>query len=169
VNRALLISILLASCSGETPPERHELGTLKYAVPAEWTSRDQSEHQTKIVVWTPSPAANARKESIALMRTRELPALTKSSFAYVQHCLSEAQRGLPQAAFGITTRFKTKHGLVGARIEGDFVPAGADMPHRRMHAVVIDGNSLVHVLYTARNARPEAFARVLDSLIRKDT
>ena len=168
MTRTALVAILLASCGGETSLdfERHELGTLEYAIPDGWTSRDQSEHQTQIVVWAPSKD-NDLKESIALLRTREMPAVTKSDSGRVQQWLSQAQRGLPDASFGAAKRFKSKHGLLVTSIEGAFVPAGSNAPYHRIHAVVADGPSLVHVIYTARTASHETFNQVLDSLIRK--
>jgi hypothetical protein len=169
MNRATIVVALLTACASEAPPELEtaNLDGLEYAVPAGWKSNNQSEHQTKIIVWTPSGGDNTRHESIALMRTRELPALVKSDVANIQRFLTDAQRSLPHAKGGKALRFKTKHGLVGARVESDFIPDGTKSEYRRFHAVVIDGASLVHVLYTAADANRETFNLVLDSLTRK--
>ncbi len=54
-------------------------------------------------------------------------------------------------------------------MEGSFTPAGVTQPYGRVHAVVVDGDSLVHVLYTAQqpDASLETFDGVLDTLQRK--
>jgi hypothetical protein len=169
-SRVVVALAMLSSCTGSDADEELEvanIGGLQYAVPAGWKSQDQSEHQNKIIVWRPSD--NPRKESIALIRSKELPALVKGDFGHIEQFLAEAQKSSSDGTFTAVTRFKTNRGLVGARTEGDLVPdAASHTTYRRMHAVLIDGTSLVHVLYTARNPNPKTFRLVLDSLIRKD-
>jgi hypothetical protein len=61
---------------------------------------------------------------------------------------------------------KTARGLVGARVDLDFVPPGQPSRYRRVHVVLVDGSALVHVLYTAKHADVEgdAIGVVLDNL-----
>jgi hypothetical protein len=73
---------------------RHTLGGIEYVLPADWQPLDQSEHQTQIIVWSPAHE-NKRGESVAFMRTREMPALVKSDFARVATFLGEAQHDCP--------------------------------------------------------------------------
>ncbi len=156
----------LCGCAGSigTELEVHKLGDVEYGIPEHWQSIDQSEHQTKIIVWRPTD--NPNKESIALMRTRAMPALVNSE-KHLLKFLADAQTRLPQGHFASVANLETKRGLMGMRIEGDFVPDGVAASYHRMHAVVVDGNSLVHVVYTAREPNREVFNLVLDSLIRK--
>ena len=158
--------VALCGCAGSVGAEleRHKLGDLEYGVPEQWQSIDQSEHQTKIIVWR--PADNSSKESIAVMRTRALPAIA-SSEDHLSQFLADAQTRLPQARFAPVALVKTARGLTGVRVEGDFVPDGVTDSYHRIHAVVVDGTSLVHVLYTAREPNRETFNVVLDSLMRK--
>ena len=167
---ASLIALFAGAACASSPELELEITTfagLELAIPEGWTSTSQSEHQTKIVVFRPKD--NDRKESITVMRTRELPALAKADGGHVRQLLSDAQRSLLDGKPGRASHVRTKHGFLGARVETDFVPVGAKTTYRRIHAVVLDGSSLVHVLYTARNANPKTLDRVLDSLTRKAT
>lgn len=161
---ALFLGTACASSSGPEV-ETTTFEGLEFAVPEGWTSASQSEHQTKILVVRPND--NDRKESITVMRTREMPALANTDAAYLQQLLADAQRSLLDGKPGRATRVRTKHGFVGARVEADFVPDGTSAHYHRIHAVVRDGTSLVHLLYTARDADPGTFELVLDSLTRK--
>ncbi len=167
---ALAIFAMLSTLPGclgdsEVDLEVAKLGDLEYAIPAGWTSKDLSEHQTKIIVWAPSD--NPRKETVALMRTRDLPTAVKSDFAHLQQFLLDTEKSLPNGRFGSAHRLSTKHGLVGMRVDGEFVPDGTKASYRRIHAVLIDGTALVHILYTARDADAKTFDLVLDSLTKK--
>ena len=61
-------------------------------------------------------------------------------------------------------------GLHGARIEVDFVPPGTRRVYHRVHAVIVAGDSLVHVMYTAGDPDLsfEALNLVLGSLRHKE-
>lgn len=159
-------ALLALGCAGDGRETRSaSIDGLAYSVPAEWQSKNQSEHQTKIALWTPDD--NDRKESVAIVRTRAMPALVHADFQRIQQLLSDAQKNLPRGSFGVASRFKSQHGLTGARIAGSFVPDGGVVHYHRFHAVVIDRDSLVHVIYTATDANQSTFDLVLDSLARK--
>ena len=168
MRRVSLIALFAgAACASSAEPEL-EITTfegLQLAIPEGWTSTSQSEHQTKIVVFRPND--NDRKESITVMRTREMAALARADRGHLQQLLSDAQRSLLDGKPGRASQVRTKHGFLGARVEADFVPDGMKTKYHRIHAVVLDGSSLVHVLYTARDANPKTLDRVLDSLTRK--
>jgi hypothetical protein len=89
----------------------------------------------------------------------------------VMRLLEEATRGLPRGAFGPPSQFRSKTGLLGVSVEGKFVPPGQDRAYRRTHAVLFDGTSLVHVIFTSRSAdaNAEPFQIVLNSLRRKES
>ena len=65
------------------------------------------------------------------------------------------------------TSFVTKNGFSGIRVEGEFVPPNKETPYRRLHAVVVDGGSLVNVIYTAKQLDHESFDAIVDSLSRE--
>jgi hypothetical protein len=159
---------VLASCNTPGPSVDHQtLGKLGYSTPQGWQSKDQSLPRRPIIVWTPSDR-NDGKESVTVMRTEELPALTKAGTGYIQRYLNEAQKGLPQGKFSEPVSFTSKYGFVGVRIEGEFVPPGSKQKYRRIHAVLIDGNSLIHVMATGVAVDRDAFEIVIDSLVRRE-
>jgi hypothetical protein len=53
-------------------------------------------------------------------------------------------------------------------VDGTFVPTGMTVPYQRIHVVMLDGTSLIHVMYTAKQAsrEPEALDVVLASMHR---
>jgi len=62
---------------------------------------------------------------------------------------------------------KTARGLVGARIDLDFVPWSRNEHYHRVHVVLAgDHDTLVHVMYTARepDAHLTALSVVLDTI-----
>lgn len=166
--RALLVlSVLAVACSDRGPDVSWQrVEGLEYAVPVGWTVRDQSEQMRKILVWTPDE--NESKETVTVIRTQPL-ALTQVGLPRMRGLLAAASNGLPSGSFSAPSDVQTSRGLVGMRVDGQFVPPGTSSPYRRIHVVVLDGTSLVHVLYTSKDlaADPEALHVVLDSLHRK--
>lgn len=165
----LLVALFAASC-GERAPEVswHSIEGAHYAVPIGWTMRDQSEQTRKIFTWTPDE--NTSKESVTVIRTQPLVSLTQVGLPRMNGLLAAATRGLPQGSFTAPTQVTTSRGFMGMRVDGTFVPAGMDTPYHRIHVVMLDGTSLVHVLYTAkdRDGDPEALRIVLETLQRKE-
>lgn len=166
MRRLVLCALLAAGCRDSPNVEHATLDGLEYAVPAGWQMKDVSERYSKIVVW--SPRDNDGKQSVTLVRTEALPAVTEAGVTHLERVLDEAQRGLPRGRFGRPIQFRTDQGFAGVRIDGEFVPTGTSLAYRRVHAVVIDGTSLVHVIYTASRANRASFDLVLASLSRKD-
>lgn len=167
MSRALVIALALlgASCSSSRTIDFATLGNLSYAVPTGWSSQPIADQRITMVQWTPDD--NDAKESMMIMRTSPRAALAKAGPPYLVRLLAEAQTGLAKGSFSKPSSVRTQHGFVGARLEGTFVPTGQSQPYHRIHAVVVDGDSLVHVMYTAKVPDPEAFEIVLDSLTRK--
>ncbi|MBA3394137.1 MAG: hypothetical protein H0T89_15930 [Deltaproteobacteria bacterium] len=165
--RHLVLLIALAGCND---PGRetavHELGTLEYELPVGWQAQEQVSHGRRIVVW--SPTNNPRNETITLVRSEPLPALAKAGASAVSHHLASAQLALA-GRFSPATTFTSKHGFAGARTIGSFTPPGRRGAYARAHAVVVDGDSLLHVLYTSEHAGSsiDSFENLLDSLQRK--
>lgn len=160
------LAVALAGCSSRESGDRASLSTLDFHVPSGWTMHDQSvtTRTTADVVaqWTPGDG-NDRKESITIVRT-ERPHLAKQPPSELETTLVAAQRSLPGARFASPTSFATRQGLAGFRVEGDFVPRGQTVRYHRIHAAIIDGNTIIHVLYTARDPEPEHFEIVVSDL-----
>lgn len=163
-----LFALALAACGNETagPTEVHEIGSLEYEIPSGWQVRELSQAGRQIVEWT--PADNPRKESITLVRSEPLPALAKAGVGALQQHLARAQLGLG-GRFSPAERTRSKHGLDGVRLHGSFVPPGDTRTYTRAHAVFVEDDHLVHVLYTAQvgDSSHEVLAQVIDSLSRK--
>lgn len=164
----LVVAAVTSAC-GESAPDVswQSIEGLQYAVPVGWAVRDQSEQTRKILVWTPDE--NGNKESVTVIRTQPLVNLTKVGLPRMRGLLAAASKGLSKGSFSEPTQVQTSRGFVGMRVDGQFVPPGTSSPYRRIHVVMLDGTSLVHVLYTSRNlsADPEALRVVLETLHRK--
>ena len=153
--------VLIASCASSEPDvTTAKIESLEYAVPAGWKARDLSNpNNGAMFEWTPD-GANERKESLVVSRVPQ-PALAKSR-PHLRRVLGKATQALPLASFHQPTPFVTRGGLSGVRTEGRFTPPGKAEPYHRTHAVLADKESLVHVLYTARDPDREHIGVVLD-------
>jgi hypothetical protein len=135
-----------------------QVGRIEYVVPEGWVMRDVSQSGQTILVWTPSD--NSRKESITLIRTPPMPHLVRGGQGYLA-----AKLGATLQQPGHTVM--TKHGLEAARVDGSLQPRGLAGRYARSHAVVVDDDALVHIIYTAKTPDPALFDRVLDGVERK--
>jgi hypothetical protein len=165
MTRVVLLAVLVACSSSEPNIEAAQFDDYRLFLPEGWTSKDLSLRGKPMLEWT--PVDNKRKESLSLLRV-ERPALAKAGVGKIRELVVTAQRGLPSGRFSPATIFATKTGLVGVRIEGDFIPEGQSRRYRRMHATVIDGAStLLHFSYTSLDPDPRAFELALGTLTRK--
>ncbi len=155
------IVTLAAACSSSSSTDRATLGTLTYEVPSGWVSKDLSRSPRAMVQWTPSD--NERKESVTIARV-ERAAPTRFKANDLVRLLDDAQKNLLGGKFDTPTRFTTKSGFDGVRIEGSFTPPGRKQPYHRIHAVVVDGSSILTVIYTAHEPDREAFETVIESI-----
>ncbi|MBA2538142.1 MAG: hypothetical protein H0V17_00780 [Deltaproteobacteria bacterium] len=161
-----MVFALVGSCSSSRPAlDRATIGLLDYGVPSGWSSRELSTPQRVMVEWRPDPDDNEHKESLAILRT-DRRAVAKSP-PHLKTLLEDAQQALPGSKFDRSIGFTTRHGFRGVRVEGELVSHGTQ--YRRIHAVLVDGDgdSLVHVLYTARELDRERFEAVVDSFAKK--
>jgi hypothetical protein len=161
--RAILV-VTLAACGSSSPSlEPAKLQTLEYGAPEGWTSRDVSSPQNAATEWRPD-GDNDRKESLIVSRTEQPALAAPKSRPYLRRTLVEANSQLPSARFASPKSIVTRGGLSGLRIEGTLTPPNQAVSYHRTHAVLVDGTSLVHVLYTARDPDREYFEAVLDGL-----
>lgn len=161
-----LLLVTLASCSEPEPAfDTATLATLEYRIPEGWQARDRSTLQRATVEWTPK-VDNDRKESLVISRV-DSPALAAAkSRPHLKRTLVDANAHLPGALFGAPRAFITRAGLFGLRVDGTFTPPDLRRDqaasYHRTHAVLALGESLVHVLYTARDPDREHIEVVLD-------
>jgi hypothetical protein len=160
-----LVGVVLAAAaacsSGDT--QSAKLGDLVYDAPSDWHSESP---QRSTSLWVPED--NVAKQSVEIIRAEIEPALAKTGGSGIEPLLVQAQGELRQAHVGTASQFTTKRGLLGVRLDADFVPDGATRKYHRVHAVVIDGTTLIHVLYTAVMPDPDlkAFEMVLQTIHR---
>jgi hypothetical protein len=167
IARALLLLGVLASCGSPPTAQLATIDDLQYAIYTDWESRDHSTRQRQQIEWTPNE--NEGKESISVLRTAR-PGVTSGGslrgIERVEQLLDQAQRSL-RGQFSRPARFRTQHGFAGVRVEGEFLPPGRSDRYRRIHAVLVDGDALVHVIYTARKPERRVFDIVIESLRRR--
>jgi hypothetical protein len=161
----IAIAALAASCNSERTIDFATLDGVSYAVPTGWNSRPLSDHRIAMVEWIPED--NDAKESVTITRTSPRPAIAKAGAPQIERLLAQAQTSLPKGTFAAPSRLRTEHGFMGARLEGTFVPSGQTEPYQRIHGVFVDGDALVHVVYTAKVPDREVFEIVVNSLTRK--
>lgn len=164
---ALLGALLPSACTlGNDAPAREHVtfASLAFDVPAQWQRTDQTRRGVATAVWQPED--NDRKESITVIRTDLSPAVAKAGASAIELYLAHAHRSLPHARTSKVQRITTAKGLDGARVDLDFTPPGQNENYRRVHVVLVDGSSLVHVLYTAKHPDRDlgALGAVLDNL-----
>jgi hypothetical protein len=165
--RPLVLVVLgLIGCGGGEPAhEPAELASLRFDVPSEWTRSDWHHRGIATSQWVPQD--NDRKESIAIIRSERSPATANAAANTLEQLLAASQRSLRNVRASKAIPIKTAHGLVGARIDVDFVPNGLSERYHRVHVVLSDANgTLVHVLYTAKtpDGDVKALSIVLDSI-----
>jgi hypothetical protein len=162
VTRLALCLAFATGCGGTS--DRAEVGSISFEAPSRWERTDTRVAGSATAVFT--PAANARKESITVIRAEVGPIATRYSVATLTQLLAGAQTALANVRTSPITRVGTDSGLEGLQVIVDYVPTGLGQPYRRIHAVLSDGTALVHVMYTALVPDPalSAFHRVISTL-----
>lgn len=164
----LILGFAACTSSQSSTPEalREKLGDIDYEPVANWKHHDTHEISREVSRWVPDN--NPGKESITIIRAEAREELQDASPAKLQELLATAQATLPSPALGQPKILKTKQALNGVEMSADFVPMGLHTSYHRQHAMIIDGNAVVHVLYTAKTPDPDlsSFRQVVDSIHR---
>src|SRR5258708_4002091 len=135
---------LAASCSGHMPGVKHvHVAELGYDMRDDWQKDITTQRGVVTAVWTPED--NDRKESVTVIRTDRSPAVAGRAGETLANLLARAAH----VDASLVTPVFTPFGLAGARVDTEFKPPNADATYHRVHAVLVDGKSLVHALYTA--------------------
>ena len=113
-------------------------------------------------MWTPEN--NARKESVTVIRSERSGATASAGLAKLADLIVESQGS--GAKVSTPRPFVTTSGLRGVRVEVAYVPPGMTHEYQRVHVVLVDGSTLVHVMYTALTSDPalDALNVVLGSI-----
>src|SRR6185503_16947036 len=125
-----------------------------------WNRTDTRLRDSSTALW--SPTDNDRKEAVVVIRSRR-PSTANADAATLERLLISAQRSLPQARIGNVTPFTSEQGIAGVRVEVDFVPQGLRNAYHRVHVILIDGEDVLTVLYTARD--PDASLAALNLVL----
>lgn len=139
-------AIALASSCSVKSKQHVEWAHLEFDVPGDWTHHEKIFKGVATSVWTPFEG-NDGKESLTIIRTELVPNTAHATEAQIADLLRRAQN-FGKATTPIAVNLPS--GLSGARVEVDYVPPGLHDKYRRIHVVLIDGASLVHVMYTAK-------------------
>jgi hypothetical protein len=153
-----LAAIALAASCGSMAKSRQNVDfvNLRFDMPGGWSHADHVFKGVATSIWTPEDNETS-KESITVIRTELAPVMEHASEAQLLALLEGAQkfRGAKVGAAAATT---TASGFRGARVEVDYVPPGLRDKYHRVHVVLVDGRSLVHVMYTAKIPDPQLTA-----------
>lgn len=159
----LALAIAAIGCGGSGTREE-SLGPVAFEVPTKWERTDTHGRGTATAMF--APVANANKESVAVVRTELGPIVEKYTPEMLSSLLLSAQSSFPRSKTSPVARFTTERGFAGMRVEVEYVPPGRSERYHRVHALLVDGTALIHVMYTA--ATPDAelvvFQRVVDTL-----
>jgi hypothetical protein len=144
---------LAGSCGSMSSSRQHvEFARLSFDVPGDWHHSDNIFKGVSTSVWTPE--ANDDKESITVIRSEIAPALEHASESQLASLLQRAQN-FAAARVSTAVATTTPSGFSGARVEVDYVPPGLHERYHRVHVVLLDGASVIHVMYTAKHADPK--------------
>jgi hypothetical protein len=159
----LIAFVMTISCGTTSSSKQHvQLAHLGFDVPSDWKNADTKQRGLVTSVWTPED--NDQKESIVVIRSDRNPEVARADSQTLARLLSSAQAA--GAKVSATAPITTQQGLSGVRIEVDYVPPGLSKTYHRVHVVLVNGDSLVHVFYTARSPDSglAAFTMVLSSI-----
>jgi hypothetical protein len=146
-------AVVAASCSSSSSTQHISFARLSFDLPTEWQKIDTSRRDVATATWAPED--NASAESIVVIRTELAPTLSHADPATFASLLEEAQASLDEVHATPARPVRTAHGLSGMRIDLDYEPTGLYVPYHRVHVALIDGSSVIHVLYTAREPDPK--------------
>lgn len=147
---AVVVTTLATACNARLASIQHvAFAHLAFDVPGDWSHYDTSHRGVATEVW--SPDSNGDKESLTVIRTELATIAVRPDPESLSTLLTQAQTSLPDAQVSNATPVKTHSGLWGARVDVDYVPRGLRDRYHRVHAVFVDGTSLVHVMYTAKS------------------
>lgn len=154
MKRVALAALAAASCS--VGSKQHvTFAHLSFDVPGGWEHKDQSFKGVATTIWTPD--SNDDRESLTIVRSEIASATTHANEAQLGDLLRRAE-GFSDAQVTAAKATTAASGLAGARVELDYVPPGQHERYHRVHVVLVDGSSLVHVIYTAKQADPRLSA-----------
>jgi hypothetical protein len=160
--RAAFLMLVVAACSGADTVREETLGTVAFDVPGEW-QRDTVERRFgQQAEWRPT--SNDRHEALTIVRSEQSPQIARADRDYLGKLLVQAQLSLPGARATQVSPIVTTKGLAGLRLSVAFVPPGEKTVYHRVHVLLVDGDALISVLYTARDPEHRTLDLVLETI-----
>lgn len=156
MRHVMIALVALAACGRGSSRQRVDFAHLTFEVPSDWSHHDASLRGVKSSVWTPQD--NARKESLMVIRSELAPMTAHADLSVLTQLVEGAQAALVDAHVSQPVTVKTQSGLTGVRIDVSYLPPGQHERYHRVHVVLVDRASLVHVLYTAKSPDPQLLA-----------
>ena len=143
----LLLAVALVACNAgiDDGGEPVQLGTVELVPPTGWDAKDLG---ATTRIWT--PPSNKRRESITVIVAPKPLGTPTHAFDLAR----TAQATLRDARITATTSISTNAGRSGQRLEVSFRPDGARRLYHRSHVTLVEGDQLIHVLYTAADPDP---------------
>ncbi len=157
----LLAALVLGSACNSERVQRDSIAQVDYIVPSSWHSAKSATKTSATVVWTPED--NLRKESISIVSSPIDEALAKSGPSALGPLVARAQGALGQIPAPSVAPISNEHGLSGVEVQVDFTPPGQNTRYHRVHAALLDGSRVIHILYTA--ADPDSSLATLKLVI----
>ena len=150
--RALFVLALLATAcntgvDGDVAPVA--LGPIEVVPPAGWVAQELGPMTRQ---WT--PANNRRSESITVIVAPKPLGDSERVFELTR----QAQDLLRDVRITASSTISGADGNGGRRLDVSFRPEGSRRLYQRSHAVLVIGDHVVHVLYTATDPDPERAA-----------
>jgi hypothetical protein len=161
VTRLLTVLVLVAACQGDASERQHaSLGSIRYDMPLGWHRDDRGPRSS---VWAPDE--NPRKETVTIIRAELDPALATRGVDALAPLLAKAQGTLRGVSASPPEPVSTSHGMQGFRVALHFTPIPGAAPYTRVHALLVRGRTLLHVIYTAASPDDDeaAMKLVLDT------
>jgi hypothetical protein len=143
--------IVAAACNSgidsETPPV--QLGPIEVVPPAGWVAQELGPMTRQ---WT--PRSNQRRESITVIVAPKPLGDTERVFDQTR----KAQDMLRDVRITASTTISGADSHGGRRLDLTFRPEGSKRLYKRSHVTLVEGDHVVHVLYTATDPDPERAA-----------
>jgi hypothetical protein len=130
---------------------------LGFDMPGDWNEHLMTQQGVVTATW--SPDDNDRKESMTVIRTKRSPLVAADGGDALAKLLARAEHTDSSKVSAVAT----PTGFKGVRVDVDFNPPGNLSSYHRVHAVLLDGTDLVHVLYTAQ--RPDRALSVFNGVL----
>jgi hypothetical protein len=161
------VATMVAACRGPEKAAsaayvRSTVGAATLSVPKAWSGQLEAT-ETERQVWSPAPATNIAKETLAIRIAPRRPMMSDEA---VLAAAAAAQGVLPGVKVVENHQLTTRNGLTALWLETSFQPDGGGQNYRRAHVTAVGKSHVFHIFYTAIEPDPAwaVLHEALDSL-----